>query len=266
MPPIAIYHVNFANGNLAPDLDVHGWGAMVQSPPVAGVIESQPESRGVSLRYTRQMGTDRGENRLHIPLPPVALPSTSRLITRVGFDKPRASTRGFSEGATVEPWAVALRVRFGTLGMVPGAIDGVAHVSCQFHPTGVRLNTPGALQKDPAGVIDGPLDYTRYYDFLRLTPPRFTLEHAFCGYHGTIPPQHNPHVTGSGSLTLLGKQDHRVYSKGTFSGVAGGAFIKELSVILTMTDGRVGWISARIRFFTLFLQSSMPNEAEDIDV
>jgi hypothetical protein len=54
MPPIAVYRVNFANGNLTPELDLLGWGPMVQSAAVPGKVESHSEPGGLHLSYTRQ--------------------------------------------------------------------------------------------------------------------------------------------------------------------------------------------------------------------
>jgi hypothetical protein len=260
MPPIAVYRVNFANGNLTPELDLLGWGPMVQSAAVAGKVESHSEPGGLHLSYTRQFQDPLGENRVHLPLPAMALPLPIRLFTRVSFDSPKGVTARFPTGvfAEVEPWAVALRVRFGSVGAAAGGVDGETHVTCQFRSTGVRLNTPMSLQRDAATVLDGPLNYNKYQGLWWILPPsRFQLEHAFCGIPTRVRPQDEFHVTGSGSLSLLGKQDHRVYSHKNFSGPT-AAFIKELSVVLTMTEASFGRISARVRTFTLFLLTTTP--------
>ena len=262
MPPIPIYRVNFNDGNLQPALDVNGWGPMGQSGHVPGKIESWPEPDGLHLSYTRQLADTLGENRVHIPLPAMALPLSIRLFTRVSFDSPAATAVRLPAGTfgEVEPWAVALRVGFGSLDA--GAIDGRSVVTCQFHRTGVRLNTPLALQRDGGpSVLDGPLDYNKYRGSWFRRPTRFYLEHAFCG----ATPQQNPHVTGSGSLLISpGRQDHRVYSSKTSSG-ATTAFIKELSIVLTMTDSSFGRISARLRTFTLYVQDNASGVDEITD-
>jgi hypothetical protein len=262
LPPIAIYRVNFNDGNLQPALDVNGWGPMRQSGHVPGVIESWPEPDGLHLSYTRRYLEATGENRVHIPLPAMALPLSIRLFTRVSFDFPMATTFRVPSGiAEFEAWAVALRVRFGSLGQDPGAVDARTHVTCQFHKTGVRLNTPMSLQRDGPSVLDSPLDYSEYRGSWFRRPTRFYLEHAFCGFT----PQQNPHVTGSGSLSMLpGTQDHRVYSNKNSSG-ATTRFIKELSIVLTMTEASFGRISARLRTFTLYVQSTASGVGETTD-
>ena len=259
MPPIAIYRVNFNDGNLQPVLDVNGWGPMRQSDHVAGVIESWPEPDGLHLSYTRRYPEATGENRVHIPLPAMALPLSTRLFTRVSFDFPMATTFRVPSGiAEFDAWAVALRVRFGSLGQAPDASDGRTHVTCQFHTTGVRLNTPMSLQRDGPSVLDSPLDYRKYRGTWFRRPTRFDLEHAFCG----VTPQQNPHVTGSGSLSMFpGRKDHRVYSNKSSSGTT-PAFIKELSILLTTTEVSFGRISARLRAFTLYLQSTASGVGE----
>ena len=254
MPPIAVYRVDFAGGNLTPELDVHGWGPMVLSPPVAG-IDSQNEPGGLHLYYRREFHEPPGEHRVRVPVPREALPLPIRLFTRVSFESPKGIAR-FPAGvmAELEPWAVALRVRFGSLVAVPGSEDESAHVTCQFHPLGVRLNTPFSLQGDPAAILDGPLDYGKYQGGWWLFPPTsFHLEHAFCGIPARVASQDQPHIVGSGSLSIGGKQDHRVYSHGSYSGPTEEGFIKELSVVLTMTAASYGDISVRLRTFTLFL-------------
>jgi hypothetical protein len=261
LPPIPIYRVNFNDGNLQPALHVNGWGPMRQSGHVPGKIESRPEPGGLHLSYTRQLADALGENSVQIPLPAMALPLSIRMFTRVSFDSPRGTDvrLPINTLGEVEPWAVALRVGFGSLDA--SAIDGRSVVTCQFHRTGVRLNTPLALQRDGPSVLDGPLDYNKYQGSWFRRPTRFYLEHAFCG----VTPQQNPHVTGSGSLSLLpGRNDHRVYSSKTSSG-ATAAFIKELSIILTMTDSSFGRISARLRTFTLYVQDNASGVGEIAD-
>ena len=257
MPPIDIYRVNFAGGNLAPELDLKGFGPMQQSAPVPGRIESRKQAGGLHLLYNREFQDKLGENRVHLAFPEGAFPLPIRLFTRVTFELPKGVTATLPAGvfAEVEPWAIALRVRFGSLGAAAGIVDGAPPVTCQFHRTGVRLNAPRSLQSDGPTLLDGPLDYDKYRA-VRGDRKRtgFHLEHAFCGLPSAVASQDKRHVAGSGSLAVGRKRDHRVYSHTSFSGTT-AAFIKELSIVLTMTDLSFGRISARLRTFTLLLNT-----------
>ena len=257
MPPIAIYRVNFAGGNLTPELDVKGFGPMEQSPTVPGRIESRKQAGGLHLMYNREFQDTLGENRVHLPFPEKALPLPLRLFTEVTFELPKGVTATFPTGvfAEVEPWAIALRVRFGSVGAAAGVVDGAPPVTCQFHRTGVRLNTPRSLQGDGPTLLDGPLDYKKYRGIRGVrNRTRFQMEHAFCGIPSAVASQDKRQVPGSGSLSVGRKRDHRVYSHKNFSGTT-AAFIKELSIVLTMTDASFGRISARLRTFTLLLNT-----------
>jgi hypothetical protein len=257
MPPIDIYRVNFAGGNLIPELDLKGFGPMEQSATVPGKIESRKQERGLHLLYNREFQDTLGENRVHLPLPERALPLPIRLFTRVTFELPKGVTARFPPGvfAEVEPWAVALRVRFGSLGAAAGVVDGAPPVTCQFHRTGVRLNIPRSLQGDGPTLVDGPLDYDQYRGIQGVrNRTGFSLEHAYCGIPSPVASQDRRHVPGSGSLSVGRKRDHRVYSHTSFSGTT-AAFIKELSIVLTMTDGSFGRISARLRSFALLMNT-----------
>ena len=55
-----------------------------------------------------------------------------------------------------------------------------------------------------------------------------------------------------------------MYSRRSFVGGT-AAFIKELSIVLTMTDASFGRISARLRTFRLYVQNIPSNETEFTD-
>jgi hypothetical protein len=68
MPPVQIYSVDFSNGNLAPSLDVNGWGNMKQG----GVVPSHPDNKAVSYADLKGLGLAV----YRAPTSPATVPST----------------------------------------------------------------------------------------------------------------------------------------------------------------------------------------------
>jgi hypothetical protein len=170
-----------------------------------------------------------------------------------------------------EPWAVALDV--STLDTFPN--DDTDAVTCQFHrrdtQSGVRINTPFALQTDRLFYLETPLDYSRYESIGEHGPALFTLEHSFCGA-ALVTKSKNPdtlpwHTSGVGSLKILGyspdagqtkMRDHRVYSSTKLALTSPPppdpppTNIRALGVTLGSVGG-AGQMSVRLRSFSIWL-------------
>jgi hypothetical protein len=149
-------------------------------------------------------------------------------------------------------------------------------VTCQFNRKlvaggGVRVNTPGPLQQDPADVpkhrpdrgslLDAPLDYDRYNDWSNQTI--FKLDHFFCGYPGAAPNELLKHTTGCGRLEISDTQgardDYRVYSNMQFYIMPDGAPIFTLGAIITSENADCrGRMTVRIRRFRVWESVSVP--------
>jgi hypothetical protein len=292
VPPVESYSVNFANGNLRPHWNSYLWDAMKEG-------ESSPDdspnswgdyaglnltiSRAITTSLDATTGRPPATKSVYLIPPPGVVTLDNRLMMRVEFDLPlaepwvaspadkRATLQPFAGDSTgPEPWAVALNVKFGYEN--DRTTDRAVTVTCQFSrdDDGVRLNTPGSLQKgERAGCLDSPLDYAKYQarrdsEILdKLYPPkRFILEHAFCGYGAAAAA--NGHTPGSGSLIIRqagwfpepDKTDHRVYSSSALSAVGEPeTSIGALGVSLVTAIG-VGRLTVRLRTFTLFFMSS----------
>jgi len=262
MPFGELYAVNFANGNRHPHVDLNGWGDLLVAPPVRALLaNSFGVSEGLVLELARgeAAGTDSAQTALYLaPAGGIAL--DSRLLMRVTFDRPRAE--GFpldSHGEFAEEIERAQRStgeegRPGRAAEIPGSVfpadfgstpgtltvpeawavalllspgqnlaqPQMSIATCQFRTNGVRLNTPGSIQRDPAAALESPLNYDAYKGGYiafpngsdgEVDPPIFTLEQSFCG----VAPEEDIPTVGCGLLTisrswLEPRRDHRLFS------------------------------------------------------
>jgi hypothetical protein len=227
MPPREVYSVDFRNSNMTP-VTSESWGPPVVGGSANGFKAAYPNLRGLQLHMTREGNeTAAVSNSVYVLPPERSLLLDSRFRLRASFEQPSAE---WLDGSSVSPesWAVALLVKFG--GSVDTDPEPFIAVTCQFRragdTTGVRINGVNEEQKDQAGYIDSPIDYSRYragcLGFGRA--PRFTMEMNFCGRQSapvppgpqTEPPQLG-YAVASGSLSIAGRADHRVLSSRTLS-------------------------------------------------
>lgn len=266
-PFVEAYSVDFANGNRHPHVNLNGWPDMDFSPVTdADHAQRVSDPEGIVLALTRDwLARKTALNSVYVKLPASGKQSVlleSRLLMRVTFDVPQA--KGLqsppAHGSTPEPWAVALNV--SPVDAIPPPITVPAtqmvNVTCQFHRkdqlSGVRLNTPGALQPDGPAHLESPLNYGDYQASSIAPPALFTLEHWFCG-KGLAG---NKHIPGGCSLKISrGAQcegiDQRVYSSDVLSAAAAStSTIGALGVSLVTKDG-FGRISVRLRTFSIWI-------------
>ncbi len=304
MPFGKLYAVNFANGNRHPHPDLEGWGDLLFAPPVSALLaNSYGVTEGLVLELARgeAAGADAAQTALYLaPAGGIAL--DSRLLMRVTFDRPRAegfpldSHGEFAEeieraqrstgeegrparvaeipGSAFPPdfgsapgtltvpesWAVALILS-------PGqdlAQPQMSIATCQFRTHGVRLNTPGSIQRDTAETLESPLDYDAYKGGAIALPdgsvgefeaPLFTLEHSFSG----IEPAHRVPTVDCGLLTisrswLEPRRDHRLFSSDALTSPLAPS-IGALGVALASLG--VGRMTVRLRSFEV-LRNPMP--------
>ncbi|HKP37299.1 MAG TPA: hypothetical protein VJT71_10600 [Pyrinomonadaceae bacterium] len=164
-----------------------------------------------------------------------------------------------------EAWAIA--VGLSKNDNLMGDTTSNSVVTCQFRRdfgAGVRLNTPGPLQKfstgpdeipDVAAALLTPLNYEDLYGMV------FKLDHFFCGYPGVMNCPSQPdtiiHTTGFGMLKMsdqdgnLQREDYRAYSSKVFYSAGVGSPIKSLGAHVSNTGG-MGRMSIRIRRFTVW--------------
>jgi hypothetical protein len=241
MPSTQVYTVDFGHGNLAPSLDSNGWGAMkLGNSGSASNPTTSADPQGLTMGVTAA-GTPAAIG-AYIVLAPNVLNLQSRLLMRTEFDRPDAQQTAGAPGVP-EPWAVALNVKFGDENFV--ANEPMTTVTCQFNRqfNGVRLNTPGHLEGDPAAVLVSPLNYPH------LSPGRLTLAHYFCGRNAA-----GRYSTGFGTLSIsppIALSDERLYSS---VGLSGGqqTWIGALGITVVTLNG-VGRIAARLRNFTVWM-------------
>ncbi len=264
MPPVLIYSVDFANGNLAASMDTHSWGAMQIGNSGAGdKPEKFSDSKGLTLSVYRAPSTPAGHDANHsvnVLLGANVVPVASRLLLRVEFDRPWAQqnyvpltptnnqTQGSNTTPAGSPWAVGIGPKCGTVNDQPG--DKRIPVTCQFNRTmnGVRLNTPGHLQGDVSTLLDSLLDYANYWP--ANTANLFSFEQAYCGLRSAARPAGNGYVVGSGGLDIGNRHDQRVFSNEGFSGTGAQAWIDALGVTLVTQVG-VGQFTVRLRNFAV---------------
>jgi len=254
MPPKAIYEVDFSGGNLAPALDIKGWGAMKLGD--SGAVNnpaSFSDNRGLNLSVYRPPGaTTHAAIGVSVVAAPNVIPLATRLLLKVEFDNPNAQLLYVQQPSNVvapssppgsptpEPWAVALNVRFGNEAQVHN--EPLVAVTTQFNRqfNGARLNTPSNEQGDQAPVLLTPLDYTVNPQYV------YAMEHNFCGINAV-----GGRAIGSGAL-FIGPpgtlRDQRVYSNVGLSG--GQTWIGALGVTLVTLSG-TGQIMVRLRKFSV---------------
>lgn len=230
MPRAQVYSVDFRHGNLDPTVDANGWGPMKLGDSGAA---ASPTSSGVPQGLDLSVTASGAEAAIGVYAVPAqgALALDTRLLMEVEFEHPEATAAGAA--GSPEPWAVALNLKFGDESFVAG--EPMVPVTCQFRPNGVRLNTPGHLEGDQAGMLVTPLDYPS------LSPGRFMLGHHFCGANAS-----RGYAIGYGTLTIgapIRKDDQRVYSN---SGLSNGqqTWIGTLGVTLVTVTGH-GRIAVR---------------------
>ena len=300
-----LYAVNFNNGNLQPHVNTNSWPDMVVTPSDPAIAETSPHPLGLRLRIKPTEGT--GASIDVVLLPPGGLDFDTRLLTRTTFDLPFAEGRRLDPGGPIEgevepiarprddqsqtdaydqaggslasaipaqpvlsvpePWAVALNFSRGKILSPADAI-----VTCQFRTDGVRLNTPGPLQIDPAtsqpdkaSLLISPLDYRQFEERAHRLA-HFTLEHSFCGYNAEA----NEHTAGCGFLTIaipvfqggtISEQvlrDHRVYTSNKLTSVSPPiTAIPSLGVSIATQTG-IGNISVRLRSFSVWINEKLP--------
>jgi hypothetical protein len=257
MPPIEVYSVDFRNANLSP-VPNHPWGNMKQGTTnPADHPESFGDSHGLNLSVYRSATTVGPSTNTVYVLPGAGvLPVESRLRMRLEFDLPWAQAtyapltppnhhpHGPNTTQAGSPWAVGIAVKFGNENDLP--TDKQIAVTCQFNRTldGVRLNTPGSLQNDPAANLESPLDYGNYVHGSHND--RFAMEFAFCGFKfSTI-----GHAGGNGALSIGNNSDQRVFSNAALSFAGAQTWIGALGVALVTGQG-VGQIMVRLRTFSI---------------
>lgn len=240
MPSVQVYTVDFSGGNLAPSLDTNGWGAMkVGHSGPSNNPTSSAEPQGLALEVSANGGP--AAIGAYVVLGPGVLGLETRLLMQLEFDRPEGVPPSPPSAGVPEPWAVALNVKFGNENFV--AAEPMIPVTCQFNRqfNGVRLNTPGSQQTDPAAILVGPLNYSQ------LTPVRFFLEHYFCGKNAV-----GKHSIGYGMLSVgppIKRNDQRAYSNTALSG-GQQSWIGALGVTLVTLTG-FGQIKVRLRNFTI---------------
>ncbi|HKP68409.1 MAG TPA: hypothetical protein VJV05_03930 [Pyrinomonadaceae bacterium] len=277
MPFENVYRVNFANGNLQPDWNPIGWPRMKVTDPATAAAD--PEGLKLSLVRRPTGPADPLSTDVYVA-PRGGLSLDARLLLRVGFDLPNAVPARFPRGVEPippEPWAVTLWVSPTT----QLASTTSLNVTCQFRTPGIRLNTPGSLQKDQGATSDAPLDYLSYQRhqarapgsndyYIEVGPPVFTLEHSFCGWNART----NGHTPGMGALEILRPwlehppwsrnpkvKDHRVYSSTAMLPPGATTSIQDkiraLGVSIATING-MGRMSARLRTFEIWVNVSAP--------
>jgi hypothetical protein len=265
MPPVLIYKVDFSNGNLAPSLDAHGWGAMqIGSSGAGDKPEKFSDSKGLTLSIYRAPGTPAGHDANHsVYVLPGAnvLPVATRLLMRAEFDSPWArpnyvqlsptnyQTQGSNTTQAGSPWAVGIGPKFGGVNDTPA--DKRIPVTCQFNnvtTNGVRLNTPGHVQGDMSTPLVSPLDYADFWPANATN--LFTLEQAYCGLKSSAPPAGKGYAVGSGALNIGSRNDQRVFSNEGFSSPGAQTYIDALGVTLVTQQG-IGQIIVRLRSFSV---------------
>ncbi len=244
MPAIMVYSVDFRDGNLSPEIDVSGWGAMTQGSSAGATVGSSSDSNGLNMSVSRHYNAPQfASHSVFVLLPANSCPVQTRLRLRTQFDRPEAVRLPVPESldpATTdpEPWAVALNIKLG--GLPDVYQEPMMTVTCQFNRdrNGVRLNTPGSLQRDDAKVMLTPLDYGHF------GAKRFVLEHTYCGFNiDTI-----GHSAGSGALSIAGLDpDQRVFSNNKLSV---GQWIGALGISIATIDG-IGRLSVHLRKFSV---------------
>jgi hypothetical protein len=225
-------------------VDVFRWGAMTSGGSAGAIAHNTPDSTGLNLSVSRHYNAPQfASNSVFVLLPANSCPVQARLRLRTEFDRPDAARLpappNLDPATTApEPWAVALNIKLG--GLPDVYQEPMVTVTCQFNRDrdGVRLNTPGSLQRDDAKVMLRPLDYGQY------SAKRFVLEHAYGGFNiGTI-----GHSAGSGALSITGLDpDQRVFSN---TGLASGQSIGALGIALVTIDG-IGRLSVHLRKFSV---------------
>jgi hypothetical protein len=210
--------------------------------------------------------------------------TTDRMRSRdlSGVQKAPGSIGGYA--FSPEPWAVGVKVKkFATRAVDPQGNpifvdtqgDPFIGVTCQFRSTGVRLNTPSALQQDgsyTATDLNSPLNYDQYQGpqpadhdappTSHSVPTPFVLQFLFCGVQAVPnpPPPRNPlgYAVGWGFLSIGTKSDQRVFSRDslwelTFPLDTIAAF--GASVATQTGNGTFG---ARLRTFAVDLWPAIP--------
>lgn len=236
-----VYSVDFKRGDLTPTLDTLGWGPMVvgDSGPAANPVSSG-DPQGLTLSVTGAGGP--AGIGVHVVFDEDELSLETRLVCRVEFERPQVVS------GNPEPWAVALAVKFGDESFAGN--EKLAAVTCQFRPTGVRLNTPQHLEGDQAVDVISmtPVNYGA------LTPGHFTLEHYFCGVNAA-----GRQAVGFGTLSIgapIGEDDQRVYSNAQLSD-GSQDWIGALGVTLATLTGN-GRFSVRLRSFSVAMWGISP--------
>lgn len=254
MPPVEIYAVNFAKGNLTPHVDARGWGIMQAGAGTLGegdVVDQSGDWAGLRLTLKRVSLPGSGKalaaNGVYVVPPAGALLLESRLLLRVDFDSPSASDPTDTVNQP-EPWAVALVVK-EEHSPNNDLSEPFTAVTCQFNRRtawdGARLNVVNEEQKDQAAALDGGVGYGRFlrriHNFPFRWPVPFALEHWFCGRQSgaaaALPP-HPPnigHVAGLGALTIGKRRDWRAYSSTVLSGSARHTRVAGTSPVTSFT-------------------------------
>jgi hypothetical protein len=176
-----------------------------------------------------------------------------------------------SQLSITEPWAVTLNV--GVDGdFIP---DTTVHLTCQFNrraPSGVRVNTPSALENnlptEQADYLESPLNYSSYQggliapgDDRWIQPPVFSLAHSFCGVGANANDIRHTSGTGFLKLTRISPpelRDHRVYTSSSLIH-DGTSEIRSIGAlgISVVTGSGVGRLSARLRSFSVSINNPL---------
>jgi len=235
MPSSRVYFVDFAGGNRSPVIDVFTWGAMIQVGSTFGTLtdSGQGDPEGFVLSAFRPSAATTNDpdvsNSVYVIPTANKLPVESRLLMSLSFDRP-SSEMISGDAKSPEPWAVGAKIKkFANSVDTSKPDEPTIAVTCQFRSTGVRLNTPLALQTDnsrTATDLDSPLDYGRYEAPQVMdpdappsgpsSPTRFVLQFLFCGVQAVPNPSSTRHplgyAVGWGLLSIGTKTDQRVLS------------------------------------------------------
>lgn len=244
MPFEKVYVVDFKNGNLTPRIKTLTAAPMelmpgsVGTPNLSGLIFETDSSAGVFVRSTSGISIE------------------SRVMVEAAFDIPKELA------GVPDLWAAWVSIGDDENALAQANTKAIT-VSCQFNrqrpPTGVRLNTPGSLEKPPpppdrdqASFLDEQLNLARYNG---SDPSQFTLSLSFCGVRSAL----RGHTSGSSFLRIKDKNkplrdDHRVFTSAT---LLPNTVISCLGAGVELAAGG-DLVSLRLRRFSIFINKPLP--------
>lgn len=303
MPASRVYFVDFAGGNLSPSTDVFSWGPMIHGGSAYGTLadsgQGDPEGFLLSAFRPGDMSGEGVSNSVYVIPKADKLAVESRFLMGLHFDLP-SSEMIWGDRVPPEPWAVGLKVK-KSASKTDRSSDSIIPVTCQFQAdalgnSGVRLNTPFALQADnsrTATALDSPLNYESYQGSQIVPPPGpdgkptppvgpfpvpFVLKFLFSGVQAIPHPGSNRpalgYVLGCGFLAIGTDADERLFSHVTLwdQPISPAATIWQTSPsigafgvsVVTMVGH--GTIRARLRTFWVDLWPPANPPEPEVDV